>query len=193
MSCGRSADIYLSGDAINKCKGNHVGVFITYVPTLLGKTVFINKYNDLLVRCVNGDNIKLNVQFFDNKGQKDGGVVTSKINLPSEDFANYPDRVETQVHRIDAVCDHDYARVGLIFGPESALASAFKEILKNRGVKVYKLPAENDTWIEIFGGASYTLNHEDKELPGLLVHLRSILHLFSFKTPILYSFFVEII
>jgi len=175
MPCGRSADIYLSGDAIAKCGGNHVGVFVTYVPQLKGSSMFINKHNDLLVRCVNGKNVKLNVQFFDNKDNKDGDVITSNIILPSSDFANYPTQVEWHVQKIDAVCDKDYAPVGILFGPDSKLAAAFKEVLKKRGVKVSELPPQNSTWTNVFGGASYTCDAEAEELPGLFDRLVSIL------------------
>jgi hypothetical protein len=175
MPCGRSSDIYLTGDAIAKCSGNHVGVFVTYVPQIVGPKMFINKHNDLLVRCVNGKNVKLNVQFFDNKDNKDGPVVTSSINLPSDDFANYPERVEWQSKKIDAVCDKDYSPVGILFGPDSTLAGAFKDVLKQRGIKVNALPTDDNTWIKVFGGTNYVCDADDKELPGLYDTLVSIL------------------
>lgn len=171
MSCVRSADIYLSGDAIATCKGNHVGFYVTYVPQLVGRKMFFNKHNDHLVRCVNGDNIRLNVKFYDKKEC----ILTSKVDLPSDDFANYPTHVEWQAQKIDAVCDHDYAPVGILFGPESALASAFIEILKKKGIKVSELPAKNSTWREVFGGASYTCDAYAENLPGLYDELVSIL------------------
>jgi len=181
MSCTRSADIYLSGDAIATCKGNHIGVYVTYVPQLKGSTMFINKYNDQLVRCVNGKNVKLNVEFFDSKNSS---LITSNIVLPSEDFANYPDRVETQVHRIDAVCDKDYAPVGIIFGPASKLAAAFKDILNKKGFKVSKLPSDNETWEEVFSGSNYTCDAEDEKLPGLYDHLITILKNLGHVEPV---------
>jgi len=175
MPCGRSADIYLSGDAIDTCRGNHIGFYLTYIPQLEGTKMFINKHNDHLVRCLNGENIRLNVQFFDKKDNKDGSVVTSNVDLPSDDFANYPQRVEWQAQKIDAVCDKDYAPVGIIFGPESTLACAFKDILKQRGIKVCKLPTDDNTWSTVFGGANYVCDADDEELPGLYDDLVSIL------------------
>ena len=172
MSCVRSADIYLSGDAIAKCSGNHVGVYVTYVPQLVGTKMFINKYNDLLLRCVNGENIRLNIKFFD---ENDQSVLTSKVDLSSDDFANYPEYVARQVKKIDAVCDKDFAPVGILFGPESSLASAFIEILRKKGIKVSELPAENKKWVEIFKGASYTCDAHAEGLPGLYDELVSIL------------------
>jgi len=183
MPCGRSADIYLSGDAIDTCLGNHIGFYLTYIPQLEGTKMFINKHNDHLVRCLNGENIRLNVQFFDKKDNKDGSVVTSNVDLPSDDFANYPQRVEWQAQKIDAVCDKDYSPVGIIFGPESTLACAFKDILKQRGIKVCKLPTDDNTWSTVFGGANYVCDADDEELPGLYDHLVSILTNLGYIEP----------
>jgi len=174
MSCGSSAIITLSGDAIAKCNRNSVGIYVTYVPQLEGPEMFVNKHNDLLIRCLHGDNIKLNVQFFDNKGNTDGSEVTSNIDLGTE-FNYYPEAVEWQVNKIDAICDKNFTPVGIIFGPESKLACAFKNILKQRGIKVSKLPAENSTWKKVFGSGSYTCDADSDNLPGVYDRLVSVL------------------